>query len=371
MLTDLMKEEKPKRAGLRRDKQLQVYAELVKLYPDKEAYLKQYAELLLAEKKIATATETLRHLHHLLLDRGDSSAADALAKQFPIIGRIRAKAADHEDIQSLLPNSMRNRLRMKLSRKRLREGQYLLHHGEKGDTCFLVCEGELAEFGRCANGHPLMLNLAAAGDLICEEKLLKPGIHKTDVVANKESIVIKLSRKRMTTAMIADPALKVALKRRAEFHHLIALISLSPVLQSIPLKLRRHLAGESFISNYAAGALIHKSGEKLDHVDLIVHGEAVYQMQGHELVKELKVLKPGALIGETAAVRDSGCPADMVTHHGVDIIHIPYAVFVNVVEAYPPLRKSLTDYAAEQRARLMSRLNELQTIEMDARNHRG
>ena len=103
MLAHLMKAEKPKRAGLHRDKQLQVYAELVKLYPDNESYLKQYAQLLLAEKKIATATETLRHLHQLLLNRGDSSAADALVKQFPIIGRIRAKAADDKDIQSLLP----------------------------------------------------------------------------------------------------------------------------------------------------------------------------------------------------------------------------------------------------------------------------
>ncbi len=345
--------------------QLKIYADLVQLYPDNEAYLQQYAELLIAAGKLATATETLRHLYSLLLRRGETSQADALVKQFPMIGRVRAPDRQQEDLRPLLPAALRNRLWLALNRKRLREGQHLCHHGEKGDSCYLVLEGELAEFSRGAHSAPVMLNLVAAGDVVSEDKLLKPGIYKSDIVANKPSSVVKLPRNKMTAALVANPALKRALQHKADIRRMIGVLSTSPVLQSIPLKLRRHLAEKSFIQHYGAGALIHKSGEQLSHVDLIVQGEACYQLQGPHMVKELKTLKPGALIGETAAIRDSGCPADMATHHGVSIIHIPYAVFVNVVEAYPPLRKSLTTYAEEQRTQLMRKLNELHTQELE------
>jgi len=340
-------------------KQLQVYADLVQRYPDNEVYLKPYAELLLAEGKVTTATEMLRHLYNLLLKKGATADADALVKQFPIIGRIRSPDHHQNNIRALLPAAMRNHLWLRLHRKRLHEGQHLLHHGDTGDTCYLVCEGELAEFGRGAHGKPIMLNLIGQGEVVAEDKLLKPGIFKSDIIANKSSIVVKLPRKKMTAALIASPALKSILQRKAKLRRMVSTISSSPVLQTIPLNMRRHLAEKSYIQQYASGSLIHKSGEQLKHVDLIVHGEACYQLSGPNMVKELKSLKPGALIGETAAIHDSGCPADMVTHHGAGIIHIPYAVFINVVEAYPPLRTSLTAYAEEQRFQLMRKLNEL------------
>jgi len=349
------------KAPVNNGKQLQVYADLVQLYPDNAAYLKPYAELLLAEGKIATATEILRHLYHLMLKMKEVSQADALVKQFPIIGRVRSPDRPQDDIQRLLPAAMHNRLWLRLHQKRLREGQHLLHHGEAGDSCYLVCEGELAEFGRGAHDKPIMLNLIGQGDVVAEDKLLKPGIYKSDIIANKNSIVVKLPRKKMTAALLANPTLKTALQRKADLQRMVSMISSSPILQTIPLDMRRHLAGKSYIQQYGPGSIIHKSGEQLKHVDLIVHGEACYQWQGADMVKELKSLKPGALIGETTAVRNSGCPADMVSHHGVGIVHISYAVFINVVEAYPPLRTSLTAYAEEQRAQLMSRLNELQT----------
>lgn len=351
------------------DKQLLVYAELVQLYPDKEVYIKQYAQLLLAAGKTSTATEILQHLHQLLLQKGDISQADALTNQFPIIGRIRKTESHSDNIQALLPASLRNKLWLKLHRKRLREGQHLFHHGETSDTLYLVCEGELAEFSRDEQGKPILLNLISPGDVVFEDKLFKPGACKTDIVANKSSVIVKLPRKKMTAALLDNPALKTTLQRKADQRDMVASVSTSPLLQTIPLHMRRHLAKHGFLQQYTAGTTIYKSGEQLQYVDMIVHGEACYQLQGADLVRELKPLKPGALIGETAAVRGSGCPADVVTYHGVLIFHMPYDIFINVIEAYPPLKNSLTAYAAEQRAKLMRTLNELQTQELKKHKH--
>ena len=343
---------------------LKVYADLLQLYPDNINYIRQYAELLLKMDQLATGTEILRHMHSQLLKNGEPGKADALAKQYPMIGRIRESDRGTENIQTLLPVSMQNRLWLRLHRQRLREGQHLFHSGDGLDTLYLVCEGELAEVSEAADGTSVLLNLIQAGDVVAESALLHAGLQPADMVANKPSVVVKLPRKKMMAALLNTPALVKALERKVAHRHLMRCISSSPVLQIIPLDMRQHLAEDSHLQTYPQATTIHKAGEILSHVDLIVQGEAQYQLHDHNSIKQLERLKPGALIGETAAVHNTGCPADMVTQSGVTIVHIAYAAFINVVEAYPPLRQKLTAYTEAQRLQLMRKLNELQTQEL-------
>ncbi|WP_072659647.1 cyclic nucleotide-binding domain-containing protein [Mariprofundus micogutta] len=349
-------------ASSKQNSQLKVYADLVQLYPENEAYIGQYAELLLDDGQLATATEILRHLHKLLLKKGDKGKADKLARRFPQIGRIKESGdQSQEDITSLLPSSMQNRLWLKLHQKRVQEGRHLFRRGEVEDTLYLVCEGELAEFVRGATGKHVLLNLVHTGDVIGEANLLTPGPHKTDVVANKNSIVAKLPRNKMTAALNNTPALKAALQHKADIRRITGLISSCPLLENVPLDMRQHMAKESFIRQYPAGTTIHKSGEKLNYVDLVIRGEACFQLQNNESIKELKSLVPGSLVGDTAVIQGGGCPADMVALSALAIVHISSDAFKTVVEAYPPLRNALFSNAAKQRAQLMSKLNEFQT----------
>jgi len=290
--------------------------------------------------------------------------ADALTKQYPMIGRVREPQHWQEDIQSLLPSFVRSRLWIKLNQQRLREGQHLFHSGDKLDTLYLLCEGELAEFSDGEDGTPILLSMIKPGDVVAENKLLNPGAHKSNVVANKKSVVVRLPRKKMLDALISTPVLKKVLERKVERRALMRMISESPVLQIIPLDMRQHLVEYSYIGEYAKGTTIHQAGKKLNHVDLIIEGEAHYQMYNKEDIEHLKTLRPGALVGESTAIHDTGCPANLVTETGVTIVHISYTAFINVAEAYPPLRKKLTAYTASQRAQWMSKLNELQTQEL-------
>jgi len=344
---------------------LKVYADLVQLYPENINYMRQYAELLLKLDQMATGTEVLRHLHSQLLKNGEVGKADALTKQHPMIGRIREADRESENIQALLPASMHNRLWLRVHRKRLREGQHLFHRGDVLDTLYLVCEGELAEFSEAADGTHVLLNLIQPGDVVAENALLNAGPQPSDIVANKPSVIVKLPRKKLMPALLNTPVLAKALERKVARRHLIRCISTSPELQVIPLDMRQHLAKDSYIQTYPEATIIHKAGETLNYVDLIIQGEAQYQLHTHGAIKQLKRLKPGALIGETAASHDTGCPADMFTQTGVTIVHIAYTAFINVVEAYPPLRQKLTAYTEIQRTQLMHKLNELQTQELD------
>jgi len=343
---------------------VKVYADLVDLHPDNTRYIKQYAELLITMNKVTDGTRMLRRLHRQLLKDNEANKADALLQQYPMIKNLQPPHQETDDIKDFLPASIHNRLWLRLHQKRLREGQHLFHRGETLDTIYLVHQGEVAEFAHAADGSPILVNLIQAGDIVAEDKLLHPGDQQHDLIANKKSIIVKLARKKMLAALLSNPQLNDIITRKAKHRRLLRFISSSPVLQSIPLEMRQHLVQHSTIEIYSAGSSIHTAGEKLNHVDLIVEGAAQFHWQSPTAIKHLATLMPGALIGETAIIHDSGCPADLRTQDGVTIIHISYAAFISTLQSYPPLRKNLTAYTEAQRRQLMSKLNELQTQEL-------
>jgi len=169
----------------------------------------------------------------------------------------------------------------------------------------------------------------------------------------------------MLAALEKNPSLKIALQQKSASRLTNARISASPLLQNVPLNMRKDLAEQSHTRQYAAGETIHKAGEKLDHVDLVAKGSAHFQLLGKGIFKELKTLGPGSLVGESEAIHIQGCPADMVANCSVTVVRIPYNAFSNVVEAYPPLRNALIAYAEKNQLQIMSKLNELQGDKLD------
>jgi len=227
------------------------------------------------------------------------------------------------------------------------------------DTLYLVCAGELAEFTSGEQNRLVLLNLAGPGGLIGEKALLQPEPYATEIVANKDTLVIKLPRRQMAAALIREPALKNALQHKIDAHNHVAWISTCPLLQDVPLGMRKHLAAHSSLRQYGPDILIHQAGDCLSCVDLVVRGAADYRIESDGCVKRVQSITVGSLVG--AVMQDHGCPADMVSGQGVDILHIPYTTFRNVTEAYPPLRKALLGYAARQQILLMRNLTGLQT----------
>ncbi|ATX82078.1 Cyclic nucleotide-binding domain-containing protein [Mariprofundus ferrinatatus] len=342
--------------------ELNVYADLVKLYPENETYLRKYIDILLQEERHSAAAEAIRQLHSLLLSSGREEAADNLTSEFPQIGRIRSGNAPYEDnINLLLPSMMQNNLWLRLHQHKLKEGRHLIHRGDHEETVYLVCEGELAEFVRNSEGKPVLLNLIGAGNVVGEGHLFNPGPHLSDIVANKDSIIAKLPRKRMLATLDTHPILKSALQRKADVRRTVARISVCPLLQNVPLEMRKQLAEVSRTREYAAGDTVHKPGEKFDHVDLVAKGSASFQLLEKGIFKELKTLGPGSLVGESATTHEQGAPAEMVANSTLIIVEIPYSEFTSVAEAYPPLSRALLAYAEKNQSQIMSKLNELQS----------
>jgi CRP/FNR family transcriptional regulator, cyclic AMP receptor protein len=340
------------------DQPLEVYADLVQIYPDNPSYLRRYAELLLEARRVTTATEVLRRLHQVLTEQHQEDKARALIREFPIIGKVIAPQETVEDPMMQIIEGNLGRLWALANQRKVREGHHVCREGEFGDTLFIVIKGEVAVFKKDERGRAILLNLIKDGDIVGEGAFLNPGPRGADVVANKDSVVLELPRKKTMEFVLNHPQLQQDLETKAELRHMTGLLSVNGVLRDIPMHMRQHLAGEARIKHYPAKTMIHRAGEELSEVDMLLRGKAAYVMRNDAgKYTPLEPVRIGELIGDTSALFKSSCPADLMALEPVSMAHIPYGAFKNVVEAYPPLREDLFRHAQAQRARFMRKVS--------------
>jgi len=338
---------------------ISVYADLITIYPDNEGYLQQYAELLLADEQLTTATEALKQLHDLTARHAPDKAA-ALARKYPQIGRVN-QTPGGGDVQEL-GRELRNEfgaIWLRLHQDSLIEGQHLYRQGDPGDSLYLILSGEVAVYQQLEGGRHTVVDIIGSNDVIGEEAFLSPGVRRADIVANRKTSYVELPRKRLLTWLLEHPDIERLLEYKANFRLMLSLISCSRLLQTAPLEMRKYMAEQSQMVRYRAGNLIHQAGEELAYVDMLVHGDAQLAVRpsadSPRLIK-LEHIRIGELIGDTSAVRKASCPADILAITDVLMAHIPLSAFTNVVSAYPPLREKLITHADAQQRRIMRQI---------------
>jgi len=331
------------------------YAGLVDIYPDNEDYLQHYAELCLASNKQATALEVLQRLHSILKEKSPKKARD-LATSYPQLGQVYASLHQEKGYGHLYPSLRKGfgKLWILLHQRSLREGEMLYQQGEQGDTLSLILEGEFAVFIEDQHGEKTLLNLIQQHDIVGEACFLNPGLRAASIVANSKSTIVELPRQKLLTWLIQNPNTQSLLEETTAFRHMLRLISNNAILKGIPMNLRQYMAEKTKFLHYAEKSLIHQAGESFDGISLIVTGKAYYTMktkQGKNI--KLESVPCDSLIGDASAIRHATSPADLLTINKLTIAHIPIEVFTTVVAAYPPLKETLTQYADEQRTRIM------------------
>ena len=349
-----------------------VYADLVRLYPDDVRYLRRYAEALIANGKHATATEILRRAHDLLIRAGERHEASELTRQYPQIGRVHAREEDVSGTSLFLAMAEEcagGKLLAAMRRKRLKEGEHLFRRGDPGESMGVVISGELAVYVPDETGRLILLNMIGPGSVVGEGSVLSANPRGADVVANKDSTIIEIPRKKALAYLLEHPEVEAALMSEYEQRHMVSLLSRNPALRRIPVDMRHFLGKQAEIARYDAGALIRKGGAPLDAVDMLTRGRAQYMMTAPS-GKRLPILElpMGQLIGDLSILRDKadagrrmGCPADIIAMEDVMMAHIPYAAFKNVVEAYPPLRETLLRTVDAQLAEISRKVAERAT----------
>ena len=341
--------------------EIKVYADLVSIYPENEGYLRHYAGLLIKDGQVTTAADVLKRLH-VLLGKHSPGEASALLQEFPQIGRVTKVEAEQKgdtEFGEMLRETFGS-IWIRLYQKRIKEGDYLYRTGDRGDRLTLVIDGEVAVFIPDNRGKVILHNLIGSNDVVGETCFLSPGIRNADVIANKDSTIVELPRKKLLTYLIKNPFAEKLLEEKADFRQMTSWLSSHVLLQHIPLDMRKYMAGMTKIERYKPNALIQRAGQEVDAVDMVVRGDVSFMLNDqNNKYQPIGKIRPGELAGDISALSKATCPADIVALSEALIAHIPLSSFTNVVEAYPPFKEKLLKHAQKQRAKLMQMITEM------------
>jgi len=83
----------------------------------------------------------------------------------------------------------------------------VVKEGQRGDSMFLVLEGELRVFSTQKSGEMLFLRILSAGDSFGEVALLTQGLRSASVEAVKPSLLVKISAASLKKLMEVSPPL--------------------------------------------------------------------------------------------------------------------------------------------------------------------
>jgi CRP-like cAMP-binding protein len=129
-----------------------------------------------------------------------------VAKEVRVNKRARESLAGVPLFASLSPRYLR-RLADRCEEHRYMEDAAIVREGEKGDTFYVVLEGQ----ARVVNRNGRVLNRVYPGDFFGEISLLDGGPRTATVVAETPMVLLGLSRSAFQDVLAAEPAVAVKL----------------------------------------------------------------------------------------------------------------------------------------------------------------
>jgi CRP-like cAMP-binding protein len=183
------------------------------------------------------------------------------------------------DMSDLSPDSLAARLlaalhQSRVARYRVSRGVAVFHQGDPAAAVFLVETGRVQLVRVLADGLPLVLYVAEAGDSFAEASLSAAQYH-CDAVAETDAIVLALPKADLLAALAADPAkcLALALALAAQVRDLRARLELRNIRSAtarVLAWLRLHASGNP------PSVLTHRSWTQVAD-ELGLTREAVYR----------------------------------------------------------------------------------------------
>jgi len=332
------------------EQQAVLYEQLCRLYPRKEKYLKRWAEALLLLGREIEADGVLLRLQRIYGDQGNRLALDEL-KQLRHRLYAEAKARSHRQ-PPIFQHATHGLIAALFSGHRkihLQEGEHLFRQGETGKAIYLVVEGELAVFlpKMAHSGKPYLINLLGEGELVGEMALLFDVPRTADVVANKESVVLRFDQCELLQELANNPEIEKQVRREATIRQYLLWLIQSPVFAQVPLELLRHLATQCEEQSFQPLQNLAVSGMPISHIGLLATGHAKAFFDDYRGNSHIhRALHPGALIGALALMPESDIESrvhisDIVATEGGMLLTIPLSIMRQLMLSYPPILHTL------------------------------
>ncbi len=345
---------------------LETYANLVEVYPDNEAYLQRYADMLQTIGRDTTATITLQHLHDVIVQRSEKEAAE-FAQKYPQIGRISLdevfNVQDKHTIAGKIIFELLGKVWLRLHQKKLKEGQVVYHHDSHSDSLTLVLAGSVEAYA-LRNDTRILIQKVGMYDVLGEQSFFQPGQVGIDAFVSAEgATIVRVPRKKLAQMVAGNKHLATMLSQRAQFRLHTYLVATHPIFKTLPLKLCAYLSRHLSRRSFEEKSMILSLGQDSDGIDMILSGETCY-LASNKAGKKfmLPPLQQYSLIGNLKLQKNNTeTTAELYAKTKVTTAHLPYQNLLNVSSAFPPLLERLLQHAELQQQQTIRALTKLKT----------
>lgn len=261
--------------------------------------------------------------------RAVGAAAAAALRQTPLFAGLSQEA-----LESLVE---------RLTLVHLSSDEVLFHEGDPGDALYVIVEGVLAVQ---AEGPPRVeMARLGPGSFIGEVALMTDQPRSATVMATADAELLRIDRATLSHVLATHGEVLAAVLRFVRDRLVDRWTRTSPLFRPFDPGERAQLASRFKFLEIDAGTTLLGAGAKPDGLYIVLAGQFVVKRGG----KQVAILGPGDLIGETALLSGGSFGSEVIARGKGLALCLPAADFREMIMTHPHVLEYIGEQAEHSR----------------------
>jgi CRP-like cAMP-binding protein len=239
------------------------------------------------------------------------------------------------------------------------EKEYLLDHGRvrhaaPGETLctrhqldsrvYIIVMGEVEIFDT-KNETPQRIARLGKGEICGEISALFKVPRISNAIVSMPSVLIEIPGEALEKIISARKELYQAIVTLYKSRITDTALRAVPIFKQLSDEQRSRLIEESSLMGFKAGTTIVHEKEPGDSFYIMVYGTAQVTSYEQGKTKNVANLKVGDYFGEWSLLTGAPRMASVIAESRVDVIHVDYSLFLDLIQGNPDLRERLDQVA--------------------------
>ncbi len=221
-------------------------------------------------------------------------------------------------------------------------GDYVFHEGDRGDSIFIIAEGEVKVIGRAKDASEIALATLAEGAIFGEFGFFSNAKRTTDIKAVDSSTILELTKTDLDELITRHKRIEEVLFKFYKERVVDRLMGLSDIFMPIAKPDRAEILSRLQLTRFLKGSVIVREGEKGDTMYLIKTGAvSVWTTDKGGKAHNLTELREGDFFGEIALATSRPRVANITAIENTELVAFSRPLIKDILLKYPAVKEVL------------------------------
>ncbi len=240
------------------------------------------------------------------------------------------------------------------SMRTFRKGEIVFREAEYGFEFYVILSGSVRAFTTTARGGDRELGTIETDDFFGEMGPMVGMRRSATVVAAEDTVLLEISEDDFHALASKVPSFKEHIDKAYLSRALSTALAFVPLFQSFSMTELQRLATKAELVSYQADETVIRTGDRPDYFYLIRRGFVKVTKEVEGETKLLAYLTDNAWFGEMALLDSRPRRSNIVALGPVEVVRIPAATFVELVDENSAVRGQIRNVADARRQQTTS-----------------